>query len=150
MDTVLESIQVVLSEHIKNYEIVYNAFAHTFLKFATDRISYFGKSNLLSQQDFMEIEKMRKVAELLENNNIWKSFDNEYEGINVKIGNENKLNDLNDISVVSTKLKLAPKHEGTVAIIGPTRMDYSQVIDALEYLSSRINELIDEEDGNDE
>src|SRR5699024_3818304 len=102
----------------------YNAFAHTFLKFATDRISYFGKNNLLSQQDFMEIEKMRKVAQLLENNNIWKSFDNEYEGINIKIGGENNLSDLNDISVVSTKLKLSPKKEGSVAIIGPTRMDY--------------------------
>ena len=149
LDSALQVIQVVLSEHIKNYEMVYNAFAHTFLKFATDRISYFGKNNLLSQQDFMEIEKMRKVAQLLENNNIWKSFDNEYEGINIKIGGENNLSDLNDISVVSTKLKLSPKKEGSVAIIGPTRMDYSQVIDALEYLSSRINDLVDEEDDDD-
>ena len=109
LDSALQVIQVVLSEHIKNYEMVYNAFAHTFLKFATDRISYFGKNNLLSQQDFMEIEKMRKVAQLLENNNIWKSFDNEYEGINIKIGGENNLSDLNDISVGSTKLKLSPK-----------------------------------------
>ena len=28
-------------------------------------------------------------------------------------------------------------------------MDYSQVIDALEYLSSRINDLVDEEDDDD-
>ena len=55
MNSVLEGVQLVLSEHIKNYEIVYNAFANTFLKFAKERISYYGKNNLLSQKDFMDI-----------------------------------------------------------------------------------------------
>ena len=50
-DVALKSIQLVLSEHIKNYQAVYNAFAHAFLKFASERISYYGKNNLLSQKD---------------------------------------------------------------------------------------------------
>lgn len=142
----LRSIQVVLSEHIKNYEAVYNAFAHAFLKFASERISYYGKNNLLSQKDFADIQKMKKVAKLLEDNNIWKSFDNEYEGINVSIGKENKVTDLEDVSIVSTKLKLSNSNSGTIAIIGPTRMDYSQVMDALEFLSSSIDELVNDKE----
>ena len=39
MEQVLQGIQLVLSEHIKNYEMVYNAFANTFLKFAQERVS---------------------------------------------------------------------------------------------------------------
>ena len=141
VNNVLSSVQLVLSEHIKNYESVYNAFANTFLKFASERISYFGKNNLLSQQDIKDIEKIKKIASLLENNNIWKSFDNEYEGINVRIGEENKLEDLSDISVVSTKLKISENNVGQLCVIGPTRMDYNQVIEALEFLSTKINEL---------
>ena len=141
MNSVLEGVQLVLSEHIKNYEIVYNAFANTFLKFAKERISYYGKNNLLSHKDFMDIEKIKKVASLLENNNIWKSFDNEEEGINVTIGKENKLDDLSDISVVSTRLKINKNNMGSLCVVGPTRMDYNQVIEALEFLNFKLEEL---------
>lgn len=141
INSVLEGIQLVLSEHIKNYEIVYNAFANTFLNFAKERVSYYGKNNLLSQKDFVDIEKIKKVAQLLENTNIWKSFDKDDEGINVSIGKENKLDDLSDISVVSTKLKINKNNMGSVCVIGPTRMDYNQVIEALEFLSNKLEEL---------
>lgn len=141
INSVLEGVQLVLSEHIKNYEIVYNAFANTFLKFAKERISYYGKNNLLSHKDFMDIEKIKKVASLLENNNIWKSFDNEEEGINVSIGKENKLDDLSDISVVSTRLKINKNNMGSLCVVGPTRMDYNQVIEALEFLNFKLEEL---------
>ena len=144
INSVLEGVQLVLAEHIKNYEMVYNAFANTFLKFAKERISYYGKNNLLSQKDFMDIEKIKKVASLLENNNIWKSFDNDEEGINVSIGNENKLDDLSDISVVSTRLKINKNNMGSVCVIGPTRMDYNQVIEALEFLNIKLEELENE------
>ena len=146
IEKVLEGVQLVLSEHIKNYEIVYNAFANTFLKFAKERISYYGKNNLLSHKDFMDIEKIKKVASLLENNNIWKSFDNEEEGINASIGKENKLDDLSDISVVSTRLKINKNNMGSLCVVGPTRMDYNQVIEALEFLNLKLEELENEKE----
>ena len=141
INSVLEGIQLVLSEHIKNYEAVYNAFANTFLKFAKERVSYYGKNNLLSQKDFDDLEKIKKIARLLENNNIWKSFDKDEEGINISIGKENSIDDLSDVSVVSTKLNVNNSKIGSVCVIGPTRMDYNQVIEALEFLSDKLEEL---------
>ncbi len=141
IDSVLDGIQLVLSEHIKNYESVYNAFANTFLKFAKERVSYYGKNNLLSQKDFDDITKIKKIASVLENTNIWKSFDSDEEGINISIGNENKIDDLSDVSIVSTKLKVNDVKCGSVCVIGPTRMDYNQVIEALEFLSDKLEEL---------
>lgn len=141
INSVLDGIQMVLSEHIKNYEAVYNAFANTFLRFAKERVSYYGKNNLLSQKDFDDLEKIKKIARLLENNNIWKSFDKDEEGINVSIGKENNIEDLSDVSVVSTKLNVNHNKIGSVCVIGPTRMDYNQVIEALEFLSDKLEEL---------
>ena len=54
---------------------------------------------------------------------------------------ENKLDDLSDISVVSTKLKINKNNMGSVCVIGPTRMDYNQVIEALEFLNIKLEEL---------
>lgn len=141
INNVLDGVQLVLSEHIKNYEAVYNAFANTFLRFAKERISYYGKNNLLSQKDFDDIGKIKKIASLLENTSIWKAFDKEEEGINVSIGKENNIEDLSDVSVVSTKLKVHENKVGSVCVIGPTRMDYNQVIEALEFLSDKLEEL---------
>ena len=141
INSVLDGIQMVLSEHIKNYEAVYNAFANTFLRFAKERVSYYGKNNLLSQKDFDDLEKIKKIARLLENNNIWKSFDKDEEGINVSIGKEINIEDLSDVSVVSTKLNVNNNKIGSVCVIGPTRMDYNQVIEALEFLSDKLEEL---------
>ena len=140
INEVLEGIQLVLSEHIKNYEQVYNAFANTFLNFARDRVALYGKNNLLSQQDFADIEKIRKIANMLEKTNIWKSFDSE-EGVSVSIGSENKIDDLSDVSIVSTKLKVDNSNVGSVCVIGPTRMDYNQIIEALEFLGNKLEEL---------
>mgnify|MGYP004697122747 CR=1 FL=1 len=60
IDSVLDGIQLVLSEHIKNYESVYNAFANTFLKFAKERVSYYGKNGteLLSGESVQDGESI--------------------------------------------------------------------------------------------
>ena len=55
--------------------------------------------------------------------------------------NENKIDDLSDVSIVSTKLKVNDVKCGSVCVIGPTRMDYNQVIEALEFLSDKLEEL---------
>ena len=77
--------------------------------------------------------------------------------INVYIGDENVDEALKDFSVITFKHKEQGRDLGTIAIIGPTRMDYSKVISAMRYISKQLNEennlkLIDgeKENQNDE
>ena len=60
--------------------------------------------------------------------------------INVYIGNENVDKALKDFSVITFKHKEKGRDLGTIAIIGPTRMDYSKVISAMKYISKNLNE----------
>ncbi len=55
--------------------------------------------------------------------------------IEVYIGSENKLDD--DVTVIKTNFK-TDSEEGTLAIIGPTRMEYDRVVSILEYLKENI------------
>ena len=43
-----------------------------------------------------------------------------------------------DVSIISAKVKIPGKKEGSIAIVGPKRMDYDQVVSSMEYL---LNEL---------
>ncbi len=60
--------------------------------------------------------------------------------INVYIGDENVDKAFKDFSIITFKNKNSKKNLGTIAIIGPTRMDYSKVISTMKYLSKKLNE----------
>ena len=47
---------------------------------------------------------------------------------------------LKDFSIITFKHKEEGKDLGTIAIIGPTRMDYSKVISAMKYISKKLGE----------
>ena len=55
--------------------------------------------------------------------------------VKVYIGTESLVDD--NITVIKTKYKAGGK-EGTLAIIGPKRMDYERVLNLLEYIKSEI------------
>ena len=55
--------------------------------------------------------------------------------IKVYIGTESNIDD--DVTVIKTKFK-TDTEEGTIAIIGPKRMEYNQVVSMLEYMRENI------------
>lgn len=66
--------------------------------------------------------------------------DNNDEEINVYIGDENIDKNLKDFSIVTFKSKVDDNDMGTIAIIGPTRMNYSKVISTMKYISKELKE----------
>lgn len=57
------------------------------------------------------------------------------------IGKESPLANMQDCSVVTAKYKLGNGMMGTVAIVGPRRMDYKNVVENLRTLKIQMNEL---------
>jgi len=97
-------------------------------------------------KNFVNILDTDKTKQMIE---ILNSGDNQDE-INVYIGDENVDKALKDFSVITFKHKEKGKDLGTIAIIGPTRMDYSKVISAMKYISKKLNEKnkLDEGEGD--
>ena len=70
--------------------------------------------------------------------------------ISVYIGDENVDKSLKDFSIITFKHKENGKDLGTIAIIGPTRMDYSKVISTMKYISRKLNESKMLEEGKED
>lgn len=87
-------------------------------------------------RNFINILDTNKTKQMMD---ILNSGENQDE-INVYIGDENIDKALKDFSIVTFKHKEKGKDLGTIAIIGPTRMDYSKVISAMKYLSKKLGE----------
>ena len=83
--------------------------------------------------NILDTEKTKQMMDILNNGE-------SQDEINVYIGDENVDKALKDFSIVTFKHKEKGKDLGTIAIIGPTRMDYSKVISAMKYISKKLNE----------
>lgn len=62
-------------------------------------------------------------------------------GIQVYIGDENKVQSMKDCSVVTATYELGEGMRGTIGIIGPKRMDYEKVVDTLKTLKQQLDDL---------
>ena len=87
-------------------------------------------------KNFVNILDTDKTKQMID---VLNSDDNQDE-INVYIGDENVDEALKDFSIITFKHKEEGKDLGTIAIIGPTRMDYSKVISAMKFISKKLNE----------
>ena len=92
---------------------------------------------MLEQPEFSSnIEKVKNVFNKLESNDILQNVEEDDDNnIKVYIGNENNID--SDVTVIQTKYKNHGE-EGTIAIIGPKRMEYDRVVSMLEYIKENI------------
>lgn len=92
-----------------------------------------GISRLLDQPEFSDATRLSPLIEKLEDETILFHLMNDTtEGDLpiVRIGHENPSTELSEISVVATPYGTGPQR-GMIAVIGPTRMNYEQVIKAV-------------------
>jgi len=106
-----------------------------------DRIHIAGTQNLLYLPEFDDLERVRSVIELVENEDviihILDSKENQDSDINIMIGKEMQNELLEDYSFVSTKYFIGSAI-GSIGLIGPKRMNYAKVIPLVQYVSEMI------------
>jgi heat-inducible transcriptional repressor len=88
------------------------------------------------QPEFNDADKIREIISKFEDKEIVNSIKEEDNGINIYIGSENNFDD--DVTVIKTKYMINGE-EGTIALIGPKRMEYERVITLLNYIMDNIS-----------
>ncbi len=103
-----------------------------------------GMSALLKKPEFSQAETLLPVMQMLEDDtvllHVLDDAATRSEGPNVSIGSENKTPGLSGVSVVASRYGHGAT-AGVVAVIGPTRMDYSQVIRAVRAASVALDDV---------
>ncbi|MHA6250927.1 heat-inducible transcriptional repressor HrcA [Oceanobacillus sp. CAU 1775] len=99
-----------------------------------------GKSNILMQPEFNDIDKVRSFFHLMDHEETLANLlKNTTKGIEVTIGNENENEAIKDFSLITSSVHNGDKYMGTIALLGPTRMEYKKVISLLKGLSNEMN-----------
>ena len=139
-------LQPLLAASVQRHEMLFEAFVNAFLKFANDLYFFSGQSNMLYQPEFADIEKLKKLMNILEDSSVWRRIASGNKGTTIRIGHDNSsyLN-TDEVSVVTSNFKVHGKEEGQLMIVGPTRMPYNEVVALMEYVSRRIEEMFNDE-----
>ena len=122
-------IKPIIAKKIKDYETVYNIFYDAFNDFVkhNTNIHVSGRVNLLKEPEYDNTEDIKRIASKLEDDSFLEmvnSIDGSEE-LQVYIGKDSNFDD--NVTVIKRKYKSGGE-EGTIAIIGPKRMEYERVV----------------------
>lgn len=138
-----QEVADVMKAHVKNYEIVLEMISRALGNEKQEKVFYGGKTNLLTQPEFRDVEKVRSLYSFLEEEELVQQlFRTEESGIQVKIGRENKLKQFQNCSIITATYSIGGKSMGTIGILGPTRMEYHRVISIVDYLSKNLTKTL--------
>ena len=135
-------IKPIIAEKIEAYETIYTIFSKTFNDFASkasESVHMSKKNYLLEEPEYNDVDEIRKIMTKFEDQNLIDKIDSteNKDAVNIYIGNENEFDE--NVTVIKTTYKKNGS-EGTIAIIGPKRMEYDRVVGLLSFINKELNE----------
>lgn len=135
-----------LSYYTDIVKSIYRYFKDELNKGSTREIYIRGISNLLTTRISLAEQKVKFLLNMLEEKKVLgeiiESVPSEEGSVGFSIGKENKLPELWDYSLMSIKYTVK-EMEGTLALLGPIRMDYVKGIYVLERIADKLEEIAD-------
>ncbi len=144
-------IKPIISRQIKQYEAVYNIFADAFNDFLnkSHNVYFGGKTKIFDEPEYNNVLEIKQLASKFEDKDFIKRIEEDSEDasgeVKIYIGEENEFDP--NVTIIKSKYRLNGE-EGTIAIVGPKRMEYDRVVGLLSYLQKEFNEM--ERDGEED
>ena len=134
-------LEKYLKNKVNNYDMIVVALNRLLQNKIKKTIALGGKYNLLKQPDIDNVEKLKEVVSLLEDDKIVELLDNNEvtDKPSIKIGTELKLGNIDDLSLVSSSYNTS-KGQGVIAVFGPKRMDYEKVLKTIKTVMASLDE----------
>lgn len=145
----MESIRPILQQTFLDYEVLFEAFANTFLKFVNQQMYVSGKQHLLNQPEFGDLDKMKYVLNILEGSKLWRDLANVGDDYRLQTSPHSQTAWLDDVAVVTSEISL-PDAKHTLMVLGPSRMEYDKVVSLVEYISDMIEKIYGDDEINNE
>ena len=133
-------LEKYLKNKVNNYDMIVVALNRLLQNKIKKTIALGGKYNLLKQPDIDNVEKLKEVVSLLEDDKIVELLDNNEvtDQPSIKIGTELNLGNIDDLSLVSSSYNTS-KGQGVIAVFGPKRMDYSKIMTLIACVRDNLN-----------
>ena len=153
----IKSIRTELVHRIQNEKEHYNQLTKKAITLSTqvfkeedqaENLLVEGRLNILNQPEFtVDLEKIKALFKTLEEKSkLIKLLDLclQQDGLTVLIGEENSDTEMNGCSIIANNYGLEDDKMGTIAVFGPKRMDYRNIISVVNHTAKKVSKLLSE------
>ncbi|HEY4602688.1 MAG TPA: heat-inducible transcriptional repressor HrcA [Cerasibacillus sp.] len=142
-EVIRDEVIHLMKQYVNNFEKAYAYLSKVFIQEQPVKVYVGGKSNLLLQPEFRDINKIHSFLSVMEDEQeIAKLMQTSKEGIHVRIGQENDMDAIKDFSLITATYHVYGDQTGTIGLLGPTRMEYRKVITLLNAFSSEMTKAL--------
>ena len=140
----IEQLVSMISEHINNEDISLMSLIKQVVDVHRTPIVADGIINVLNQPEFKADNKYLQLVEALNAQDILAELlsSENINTLNISIGKEITNEKMQECSIVKVPYLINDHIAGVIGVLGPKRMTYSRVISLLEYVSRRIEDIL--------
>ncbi|MFA5720503.1 MAG: heat-inducible transcriptional repressor HrcA [Acholeplasmataceae bacterium] len=126
--------------YMRYQDQIIDAFVRAFTKMSEEDVYLAGLGNMITQSEIEDPEELRRLLHILDRKDVLKVIGRTNK-LSFKIGREAEFMPTDRCTIISVPYAVSDEEMGTIAIIGPTRMDYAKVIPLMEYIAKNITKL---------
>jgi heat-inducible transcriptional repressor len=150
-DKTLLEIKAALVQMIGQERALYDKFMQRVIKLSSQtfaetmdhvqaEIYLDGAANLIRTPEFSDINRMRALLETIEQKSrlallLSRCIRADTEEVRIAIGAENSLAGIEDCTLITSRYVVDEKTQGSLGILGPTRMEYGRAISLVDYVA---------------
>ena len=101
-----------------------------------------GAINILNYPEYNNIHKAKEILELLHDKKSISELISDSDAMTVKIGDEIFVPEAKECSIISAGYHIGDRSLGTIALIGPRRINYSKVLSIMTEVMKELNETL--------
>lgn len=105
-----------------------------------------GAANVLNQPDFSNLDCMKRLFQAFEQkNNLIRLLDKsqQAEGVQIYIGSQSEYQEFEGCSLITANYSNGKQILGSLGVIGPSRMAYSQVVPVVDYTARLVSRALE-------
>ncbi|MBR3356943.1 MAG: heat-inducible transcription repressor HrcA [Solobacterium sp.] len=137
----MNEIRPDLTAVVKQHELLFTAFVKAFVRFASENVYFSGKDRMLYQPEFEDIAKLKQLMTMLNDTSDWRRIGTQENAVAVTTKRGAELTWFNDVAVVRSTFRVNENEQGQLMVVGPSRMDYDQIISMLQYAARMIEKM---------
>ncbi|OAT82304.1 heat-inducible transcriptional repressor HrcA [Desulfotomaculum copahuensis] len=145
--TLIKEIYAELARHRNILDLALDLIREGLTVEPGDKIYLGGVFNILNQPEFHNVEKVKTLLSLLEQEEMvcnLLSGGEDAPGVTVRIGNEMHCREIVDCSMVIAPYRISGRAGGSIGVLGPTRMDYAKVVSVVECMTRNLSRALEE------
>lgn len=133
----------LIDKHLASQDKLLHLLDNPLRQFTQNKVYFGGKTNMLHQPEFHDVNKIRDFLSLLEEeDNIYELFRDIPDNLQVKIGREINNHLMDDCSIITATYKVDGERVGGIVLLGPTHMEYSRMMGLVDVFSRDLTSVL--------